>query len=72
MAISFSIERDRSTKKNGHFGEINFEWYSFREGLEAIHKRRHQSRGRWVCQFYLISLFNKINDEGGRGIKNLK
>ena len=39
----------------------------------AVHKRRHQSRGRGVNQnmILLYKFFSKSDDEGGRGVKNL-
>ena len=61
---------------------LNFWWPNkarcaseFRIELGAVHKRRHQSRGeggfakRWS---YLISLFSKNDDEGGKGSKIFK
>ena len=42
----------------------------------AVHKRRHQSRGRrWGLpkdDLTLLSLFSESDDEGGKGVKNLK
>ena len=42
--------------------------------LGAVHKRRHQSRGRGFAKrcSYLISLFSKSDDEGGGGQKSQK
>ena len=44
----------------------------FFKSFGAVHKRRHQSRGRRICQkmiSLLISLFDKNDDKGGRGSK---
>ena len=49
----------------------NISLWKFIKFKGAIHKRRHQSRGRGFIKrwSYLISLFSKSDDKGGRGSK---